>query len=102
MSTYGRLQSGGCWLLTIENSQQVAFSEQSQRLKGWFSSSAGASILKAEQRCIDYTLRNIFGYYACQLSVADNVHLLDNCQVSHHFKLALKGDDDTSLSKNHM
>ncbi|MDP0589692.1 MAG: hypothetical protein QS748_11095 [Candidatus Endonucleobacter bathymodioli] len=63
------------------------FAEKSQRLRDWFGSSGGMSILKAEQRFLDCTLQRIFGYYACQVSVAGGLEMLNNCSVGYHFKL---------------
>ncbi|MDP0563291.1 MAG: hypothetical protein QS721_13585 [Candidatus Endonucleobacter sp. (ex Gigantidas childressi)] len=78
--------------------QALNFAEKSQRLRNWFDSSGGVSILKAEQRSLDCTLQRIFGYYACQVSVAEGLDMLDNCPVGYHFSLIDTPTESNCLS----
>lgn len=53
----------------------------------WFASPLGKVLLEEEQLLIDEQLRNLFGYHLLQLSVVDNVELLQSSRISHRFAL---------------
>lgn len=68
------------------------------RLGQWFDTPAGQLLLGAEQRCIDYQLRAVFGYYACQVSPLSQGSLLKNSQTGHHFSVASGFSEQPGLS----
>ncbi len=53
----------------------------------WFASPLGKVLLAEEQLLIDEQLRNLFGYHLLQLSVAEQVDLLQSSRISHRFAL---------------
>ncbi|WP_263079293.1 class I SAM-dependent methyltransferase [Endozoicomonas sp. Mp262] len=65
--------------------QTTDFKDRMIRLGRWLESPAGRPLIKAERRCIDFQLRTVFGYYACQTSPALHYNWLENSQTGHHF-----------------
>jgi SAM-dependent methyltransferase len=56
-------------------------------LRQWFSSPLGRALLEEETCFFNEHLSNLFGYHLLQLSVIDDVCLMDASRISHKFAL---------------
>ena len=56
-------------------------------LNEWFTSPLATVLLSEQQQLIDEQLRNLFGYHLLQLSVSNQVNLLQASRILHRFAL---------------
>ena len=63
---------------------------RSELLRKWLLSPSGRTIFEAEQQYIDNDIKHIFGYHGCQVSIINDLDLLANSRINHHFKLAFE------------
>ena len=77
-----------------------------QTLHHWLDTGAADDLWQSERCHIEHELHFIFGYHACQMTIAPGTDLLDSCQISRRYLLEparLEGEDeDTDLSLSRM
>ena len=70
-------------MLWFKRAEKTSFNERLLALHRWLQSGEGDFLLKAERRQLEQELHYIFGYHACQMTIAPGAGLLDTSQVSH-------------------
>ncbi|AMO56662.1 hypothetical protein GZ77_03310 [Endozoicomonas montiporae] len=70
-------------MLWLRRAEKTSFNERLLALHRWLQSGEGDYLLKIERRQLEQELHYIFGYHACQMTIAPGEGLLDSSQVSH-------------------
>ncbi|MCW7552532.1 class I SAM-dependent methyltransferase [Endozoicomonas gorgoniicola] len=70
-------------MLRFKRAEKTSFIERLLALHRWLQSGEGDYLLKAERRQLEQELHYIFGYHACQMTIAPGAGLLNTSQVSH-------------------
>ena len=70
-------------MLWFKRTSKTSLHERLEAMHHWLHGEDGQSLLNSERRLIEQELNTVFGYHACQMTIAPGSDLLDQCQVSH-------------------